>query len=155
MSTPIDRNAPSRRVTRLVRGQPASDGAGVKLSRVIGTREFDMLDPLLVDFFIAAMAARLNILVAGWPGAGKTTLVRALASEIPANEWFVVMEESRELGLHTTGVHPWAVSLEAREGRAHLLGPPQVRDRVGDRVPVPQAQRRRELVRIELVERSA
>src|SRR5690606_8021999 len=47
---------------------------------------------------------------------GKTTLLRALASRIPSHEAFVVLEESRELGLHTTGRHPWAMSFEAREG---------------------------------------
>ena len=37
---------------RVVRGQPTSDGAGVKLTRVIGQRELDMLDPfLLLDEF--------------------------------------------------------------------------------------------------------
>ena len=42
----------SRRVARVVRGQPTSDGAGVKLTRVIGQRELDMLDPfLLLDEF--------------------------------------------------------------------------------------------------------
>ena len=35
-------------VTRQVRGRPASDGAGVKLTRVIGTPELDMLDPFLM-----------------------------------------------------------------------------------------------------------
>ena len=88
---------------------------------------FNMIDPLLRDFFAAAMKARLNIMIAGYPGAGKTTLVRGLASEIPSDEWFVVMEESRELGLHTTGEHPWAVSLEAREGHG---------DRAADGRPV-------------------
>ena len=35
-------------VTRQVRGRPASDGAGVKLTRVIGTPELDLLDPFLM-----------------------------------------------------------------------------------------------------------
>jgi redox-sensitive bicupin YhaK (pirin superfamily) len=44
--------ATSRRVTRVLRGQPTSDGAGVKLTRVIGQRDLDMLDPfLLLDEF--------------------------------------------------------------------------------------------------------
>jgi redox-sensitive bicupin YhaK (pirin superfamily) len=39
-------------VTRLVRGQPTSDGAGVKLTRVIGTQALPQLDPfLLLDEF--------------------------------------------------------------------------------------------------------
>lgn len=35
-------------VTRTVRGMPASDGAGVKLTRVIGQPQLDMLDPFLM-----------------------------------------------------------------------------------------------------------
>ena len=39
-------------VTRKLRGTPASDGAGVKLTRVIGSPPLDMLDPfLLLDEF--------------------------------------------------------------------------------------------------------
>ena len=39
-------------VARKLRGRPASDGAGVKLTRVIGSPELDMLDPfLLLDEF--------------------------------------------------------------------------------------------------------
>ncbi|MEO7326316.1 MAG: pirin family protein [Dokdonella sp.] len=42
----------SRRVARVIHGQPTSDGAGVKLTRVIGQRDLDMLDPfLLLDEF--------------------------------------------------------------------------------------------------------
>ena len=36
------------RITRLVTGMPASDGAGVKLTRVIGTPQLDALDPFLM-----------------------------------------------------------------------------------------------------------
>ena len=65
MSTATDRNTTSRRITRLVRGQPASDGAGVKLNRVIGTREFDMLDPfLMLDEFRSDQAGDY---IAGFP----------------------------------------------------------------------------------------
>jgi hypothetical protein len=38
----------SRRVADVVRGQPTSDGAGVKLTRVIGQRALDTLDPFLM-----------------------------------------------------------------------------------------------------------
>jgi quercetin 2,3-dioxygenase len=42
----------ARTITRRVRGQPASDGAGVRLTRVIGQSALDMLDPfLLLDEF--------------------------------------------------------------------------------------------------------
>ena len=44
--------ASSRRVVKLVTGQPTSDGAGVRLTRVIGTPALDHLDPfLLLDEF--------------------------------------------------------------------------------------------------------
>ena len=36
------------RITRLVTGMPASDGAGVRLTRVIGTPQLDALDPFLM-----------------------------------------------------------------------------------------------------------
>lgn len=74
------------------------------------------LDDLTAQFLAAAVDARVNIMIAGAADAGKTTLLRALATRIPAHEAFVVLEESRELGLHTTGRHPWAMSYEAREG---------------------------------------
>ena len=41
-NTTVERN-----VTRVVRGRPTSDGAGVRLTRVIGQGELDMLDPFL------------------------------------------------------------------------------------------------------------
>jgi redox-sensitive bicupin YhaK (pirin superfamily) len=44
--------SPLRSVVRIVRGQAVSDGAGVKLNRMIGQRDFEMLDPfLLLDEF--------------------------------------------------------------------------------------------------------
>jgi redox-sensitive bicupin YhaK (pirin superfamily) len=57
--------APGRRVLKLVRGTPASDGAGVRLTRVIGTREIADLDPfLLLDEFRSDDATDY---VAGFP----------------------------------------------------------------------------------------
>ncbi len=42
----------TRGIVRVIQGGPTSDGAGVKLKRVIGTRELDHLDPfLLLDEF--------------------------------------------------------------------------------------------------------
>ncbi|MFP7723656.1 pirin family protein [Lysobacter sp. A3-1-A15] len=44
--------APAARITRTVHGMPASDGAGVKLTRVIGSPQLPDLDPfLLLDEF--------------------------------------------------------------------------------------------------------
>jgi redox-sensitive bicupin YhaK (pirin superfamily) len=50
---PIDSNTTgTRQVARIVRGHATSDGAGVKLTRVIGQLDLEMLDPfLLLDEF--------------------------------------------------------------------------------------------------------
>ncbi len=85
-----------------------------------GLVALNMISEPLRDLFRAAMAAELNIMIAGLGGAGKTTLARALAAEIPPTEPVVVMEDRRELGLHTSGRHPWAMSLEARQGHGEL-----------------------------------
>ena len=76
----------------------------------------EMIDPLLRDFLRAAVAAGLNIMVAGRAGAGKTTMLRALAAEISPAEPFILLEESRELGLHRNARHPWVMSFESRDG---------------------------------------
>ncbi|HMM67865.1 MAG TPA: pirin family protein [Dokdonella sp.] len=55
----------SRALTRLVRGQPVSDGAGVKLNRLIGQRGFDMLDPFLM--FDEFRSDKANDYLAGFP----------------------------------------------------------------------------------------
>jgi redox-sensitive bicupin YhaK (pirin superfamily) len=55
----------SRNVTRRVRGIPTSDGAGVKLTRVIGQPKLDSLDPfLLLDEFGSEAATDY---IAGFP----------------------------------------------------------------------------------------
>ena len=54
-----------RRVVRLVEGQRTSEGAGVNLTRMIGTRELDHLDPfLLLDEF---KSDRADDYIAGFP----------------------------------------------------------------------------------------
>ena len=45
---PIDAATAVRPVTAIVRGQPASDGAGVKLTRVVGTAALSQIDPILM-----------------------------------------------------------------------------------------------------------
>jgi len=55
----------SRTITRRVRGIPTSDGAGVKLTRVIGQRALEMLDPfLMLDEFGSDAATDY---IAGFP----------------------------------------------------------------------------------------
>lgn len=55
----------SRPVTRIVRGTPASDGAGVRLNRVIGTQVVPAIDPfLMLDEFRSDQAGDY---IAGFP----------------------------------------------------------------------------------------
>lgn len=62
--TPVS-PASAARIVRSLRGMPASDGAGVKLTRVIGSPELDMLDPfLLLDEF---GTDRAEDYIAGFP----------------------------------------------------------------------------------------
>jgi pilus assembly protein CpaF len=66
-------------------------------------RDWKMYDEGVASLFAAAMRARLNILVAGGMGRGKTTLIRALLHECPPGERIVVLEQERELQL---GIDP-------------------------------------------------
>ena len=61
------------------------------------------------------MAARKNIMIAGATNAGKTTLLRALANQIPAEERLITVERALELGLdHFPELHPNVVAFEER-----------------------------------------
>jgi pilus assembly protein CpaF len=83
----------------------------------------EAIDEELKSFLAAAVRARKNIVVAGGTNAGKTTMLRALASEIPPVERLVTIENSLELGLDTDPeLHPDTVALEAREANAEGEG---------------------------------
>lgn len=113
----------------------------VTLDEVAGGRADldEMLDPLLRDFLRASMRAGLNIMVAGLAGAGKTTVIRALMGEIPPDEPFVLLEESREL-LPPRGrsKHRAVMSFESREGHGErgLDGRPAGEVTISDLIPV-------------------
>lgn len=100
--------------------------------------QYGVMDQLICDFLVKAVAAGLNIMIAGVADTGKTTLLRALARLIPDGEAFVTVEESRELGLHTKAHHLWAISMEAREGHGQRGpdGRPAGEVTIADLVPV-------------------
>ena len=68
------------------------------------------LTPELAEFFNACVKGRLNTLVSGGTGTGKTTLLNAMSAYIPATERIVTIEDPTELRLQ----QPHVVSLEAR-----------------------------------------
>ena len=63
----------------------------------------------LVQLLGAAVAARVNILISGGAGVGKTSLLNYLAGHISHGERLVSVEECAELDLH----HPHVVRLES------------------------------------------
>jgi pilus assembly protein CpaF len=82
-----------------------------------------MIDRELRSFLTALVLARKNVLVAGGTNLGKTTLLRALASVIPAEERLVTIEDAYELGLdHDRTAHPNVVALQAREPNVEGAG---------------------------------
>jgi pilus assembly protein CpaF len=75
----------------------------------------DLVDRLtltgpMMEFLSAAVAARLNIIVSGGTGAGKTTFLNALSSFISERERIVTIEDAAELMLRQRHV----VRLETR-----------------------------------------
>jgi pilus assembly protein CpaF len=81
------------------------------------------VDDQLVAFLRAAVLARRTILVAGGTNTGKTTLLRALCHEIPADERLITVEKDLlELGLHRSARHPNVVSLYSRQANVEGHG---------------------------------
>jgi len=80
----------------------------------------ESLAPEMADFLIAAVRARLNIVLSGGTGAGKTTMLNNLSRFIPVSERVITIEQTAELQLQ----QPDVVSLEMRpnniEGRGEI-----------------------------------
>ncbi len=81
---------------------------------------FGTLSEPMAAFLEACVKARLNIIVSGGTGSGKTTSLNVLSSFIPADERIVTIEDAAELQLHQDHV----VSLETRpsniEGKGEI-----------------------------------
>lgn len=98
---PISQNGNLLTIRRFVR-QPLTIDNLIKLGA---------LSPKIVFFLESCLRANLNILVAGGPAAGKSTLTNALTSLIPAKERLVAVEKTATLRLQ----HPHCLNLEAGE----------------------------------------
>ncbi|WP_084266030.1 CpaF family protein [Actinomadura macra] len=87
----------------------------------------------LEGFLRAAIGARRNIIVCGEVNTGKTTLVRALANEIPVEERIITLESDFELFLDDPRLahrHQDVVALEARQANSEGVGQVRLQDLV-------------------------
>ncbi|WP_329345274.1 CpaF/VirB11 family protein [Streptomyces microflavus] len=86
--------------------------------------QWGSINPVLQRFLTAAVHAKMNILVVGDMGAGKTSLLRALGREIPPAERLVTLESDRELYLDEPGPKqgPVTYAFEARQSNGEVRG---------------------------------
>jgi pilus assembly protein CpaF len=87
---------------------------------------FGSLTPQTADFLDACVRGRLNVVVSGGTGAGKTTTLNVLSSFIPSDERIVTIEDAAELQLHQDHV----VRLESRPAHIEGKGSVTIRDLV-------------------------
>ena len=112
----------------------ALDGPALSIRRfgkhrydIGGLVERDSLTWDMVEFLLAVVRARLNVIVCGGTGSGKTTMLNCLSAFVPEDERIVTIEDSAELSLQ----QPHVVRLETRpsnlegQGRSHPARPGQ------------------------------
>ncbi|HEX4869092.1 MAG TPA: CpaF family protein [Acidimicrobiales bacterium] len=87
---------------------------------------FGTLDERSVRFLRACIEGKLNIVVSGGTGTGKTTLLNVLSSFIPNDERIVTVEDAKELQLHQRHV----LCMETRPPNVERTGEITIRDLV-------------------------
>ena len=87
---------------------------------------FGTMDEKMATFLRACVKARINILVSGGTGSGKTTTLNVISSFIPEGERIVTIEDAAELRLQQQHV----VTLEARPANLEGKGAITIRDLV-------------------------
>jgi len=88
--------------------------------------EFESITPEIAQVLEASVKARLNILISGGTGTGKTTFLNVLSSFISNDERIITIEDSAELQLQQDHV----VRLETRPPNLEGLGEVTQRDLV-------------------------
>ncbi len=82
--------------------------------------KYDSISFPMIQFLQGCVRARLNVLISGGTGAGKTTMLNIMSAYIPDDERIVTIEDSAELRLQ----QPHVVRLETRppnvEGRGTI-----------------------------------
>lgn len=86
--------------------------------------KFGTLTQEMADFIEACIKIRLNIVVSGGTGSGKTTTLNILSSFIPEDERIITCEDAAELQLR----QPHVVRLETRPANIEGKGEVKMRD---------------------------
>lgn len=87
---------------------------------------FGAIDEKMMQFLEVAVTQKMNIIISGGTGSGKTTTLNILSNFIPIGERIVTIEDAAELKL----VQPNLVSLEARPANLEGKGAVTIRDLV-------------------------
>ena len=87
---------------------------------------FGTLSPASKDFLDACVRGRLNIVISGGTGSGKTTTLNVMSSFVPSDERIVTVEDAAELQLHQEHV----LRLESRPDNSEGKGGVTIRDLV-------------------------
>ena len=87
---------------------------------------FGTLTPNMALFLEACVRARINMVVSGGTGSGKTTTLGILSAYIPADERIITIEDAAELQLQQSHV----ISLETRPANVEGKGQITIRDLV-------------------------
>ncbi|MBM3705305.1 MAG: CpaF family protein [Actinobacteria bacterium] len=82
--------------------------------------------PRVVDFLKACVKGRINMLITGGTGTGKTTLLNVVSSFLPADERIITIEDAAELQLNQSHV----IRLESRPPNIEGRGSVTIRDLV-------------------------
>ncbi|MFL0267696.1 CpaF family protein [Candidatus Clostridium radicumherbarum] len=88
--------------------------------------EFGTISADMAMFLDACVKARLNVLISGGTGSGKTTTLNVLSAFIPDDERIVTIEDAAELQLSQQHV----ISLESRQANVEGKGSISIRDLV-------------------------
>jgi pilus assembly protein CpaF len=80
----------------------------------------------LIEFLRACVISRINVVVSGGTGTGKTTMLNVLSSFIPADERIITIENAAEIQLQQRHV----VTLESRSANVEGRGEISMRDLV-------------------------
>jgi pilus assembly protein CpaF len=87
---------------------------------------FGSITPQVAHFLDACVRGRVNIVISGGTGTGKTTLLNVLSSFIPSDERIVTIEDAKELQL----LQEHVCSLESRPPNIEGTGEVKIRDLV-------------------------